>query len=270
MFHLVARSTRHTLLFRSWSEGLRLWSAVVGAAPGLEALCLMPDHLHLIHPTDVRIRLAAALSGYTRWRNAARGEQGLAFQRMPVPEPLADDDKLRRSVRYVHLNPVRARLTRDPLEWPLCTHRDRTGLAAFPVVRAHPDPEWLHSYVSSDPTCRVDGTDLPGMTLQTADLVSVFHATSAVTRTSLADLQRRGPARQLFVASAIALCDDTVSQRQIADLVGLDERSVRRLAPIRDPRTRLVARATGDDRLGPLLDGDLRTLPGWGPYRRRA
>ena len=108
MFHLVARAVGHTLLFRSWREGLHLWDTVVKAAPGLDALCLMPDHIHLLHESDVRERLAAALSGFARWRTAARGVRGPVFQPLPAPEPLVDDEQVRRSVRCVHLDPVRA------------------------------------------------------------------------------------------------------------------------------------------------------------------
>jgi hypothetical protein len=134
MRHLVVRARPGRLLFVTWSEGRALWDRVVGAAPGLAALVLMPDHLHLLHAADVRIALARALSGYTRWLARRRGPRGPLIRPIEAPEPLRDDGKIRRNVRYVHLNPCRGNLVRDPLAWPLSTHRDAVGLAPFPAV----------------------------------------------------------------------------------------------------------------------------------------
>lgn len=267
MLHQVARALPGRLLFTSWSEGRALWDRVVRAAPGLTALCLMPDHLHLLHEADLREPLAHALSGHTRWLNARRRRAGPLMEPLQAPGPLRDDGKVRRNVRYVHLNPCRAHLVADPLAWPLSTHRDAVGLAAFPVVPVRRDPEGFHRYVSSDPLVRVDGTELPRVTVAVPDATQVLHATSAVTRTPLPDLLRRSPARALYLKAARTLTPE--SHRTIADGVGLTRWAVLKHRPREDERVRAVARAAGDPRFPPLWDVDLRESRGWLRYRDR-
>jgi hypothetical protein len=121
----------------------------------------MPDHIHLILPDAPGKRLGRAMSAYAQWRNAYRGERGPVWTPHPPPDRLADEKHLRRTIRYVHLNPPRAKLVEDPLAWAWSTHRDRVGFA-FPRVGAlEPDPNRFHRSVSGDPSVAVEGTDLP-------------------------------------------------------------------------------------------------------------
>lgn len=267
MFHLVARGADRRLLFRTWTEGVALWRRVVRAQPGLVALVLMPDHLHLIAPSDSRLALAAALSGFARWRNARRDEAGPVFAPLPPAEPLVDDDKRRRSVRYLHLNPCRARLVRDPLAWPLSTHRDAVGLASPAVIRPHPDPARFHGYVSADPSVAVDGTPLPDWTVSTHDPLAVLHAVSALTRTPLAALARGGGPRRLYLQAVAALAPG-VGREVAGGAVGVSRwTATRSVRP--GPDVAKVGRLLHDPRFGPLDDRDLRRSPGWERYRGR-
>ena len=141
MYDHVARTQDRKALWRSDAEGLRLWRLIVGGLPGLLALVLMPNHLHLLHSLDVRIALAQILAGYTRSTGRPR------MERLPPATWVADPQKRRRQVRYVHLNPCRARLCLDPLSWPFSTHRDATGLV---VTRWCPSAEmWRGSIAMS-------------------------------------------------------------------------------------------------------------------------
>ncbi len=80
MFHLVARSVEGPL-FCSWFEGVVLWEILVDAFPELIALCVMPDHLHLILPhDDPDRRLGRAMAAFARWRNRHRGRSGPVWQ----------------------------------------------------------------------------------------------------------------------------------------------------------------------------------------------
>jgi len=262
MFHIVSHATKNTFLFHSWTEGLVLWQRIVEEVPQLEALVLMPDHVHLLHLTDVRRRLAHALSSYVLHRNAARGQSGAGVDPLPEAMPLPNREHTRRTERYVYLNPVRGHLVPDPLSWPLSTYRDKLGLAAWPIVTVSRDPARLHEYVCSDETVDVRNRAFPSHTLSTDDAVRVLHATSAVTRTPLARLQRRGAARTLFLRAASVLCPK-VPRTDIARLVSATRHTAIRAAAERDAATRAVAHAVGDDRFPPLYDVDLRRLPGW-------
>jgi hypothetical protein len=71
MYHVVARTLGQRPLWISDAEGAALWSRVLRACPDPVAVALMPDHVHVVHRLDVRVRLAAALSGHTRALGAA-------------------------------------------------------------------------------------------------------------------------------------------------------------------------------------------------------
>ncbi len=262
MLQMVARGIGGRVLFRNWCEARVLWDCVVRSTPGLVALVLMPNHLHLVHPVDVRRRLAAGLSGYCRWRHAKRGETGNVFEPLPPPWPLADQQKIRRYIKYTHLNPSRASLIKDPLLWPFSTHRDACGLAMPAVVpRAHDVPRF-HKYVSSDPFVVLGGTELPGVTLEVKDPSQVLRAVSALTRTCLDRMKRRGRPRALYLRAARELCP-TATHAHIGSLVGVSERTAQRGASADDPTWRLVQRVVGDPRFPALDDRRLRWDPPW-------
>jgi len=258
MFHLVARSIGPRRVFSTWSEGVRLWHTVVQAVPGVVAICLMPDHLHVVVPRDQRERLGRALGGYARWRNARRAQRGRLWQRLPAAEPLADRQKLRRSVRYVHLNPCRAGLASDPLAWPLSTHLDAVGLVRSPVRRREADTLRFHAYVSGDPSACVQGTDLPIASAAAPGAGAVLGAVSVVCRTPLPVLRRRGPSRTFAIRALRTLTDATVDE--IGELTGAGRATVLRTRPGLDADVRRVERWAGDVRCTPLDDGVLQAI----------
>jgi len=256
MLHQVARAIGGRPLFRTWAEARWLWVAVLRATPGRVALVLMPDHLHLIHPTDVRRSVAAALSGFVRRRHRARGERGPVFEPLPEPRPIADRKMLRRTVRYVHLNPCRRDLVRDPLAWPFSTHRDACGLTLPAARPVESDPLRFHAYVSSDPDASVEGTQFPEPKVEVTDPRAVLHAVSALTRTPLSSIGMRGTPHRLVMAATSALCGP-VSRAAIAEHIGVDPRSVKR-ASASDAVLRAVSLLVDDPRFPALHDQPLR------------
>lgn len=253
MHHLVAHTTPGRRLFSAWGEGRALWDRVTNALPGARAVCLMPDHVHVLHERNVKRALGWALSGHARWLNARSGTSGALLRPSPDAQPIVGEKKLRRQIRYVHLNPCRAGLVGDPISWPFSTHLDAVGLAADPVLPRRPDPARFHAYVSSDPHVHVAGSTLPIAPGHLVDLPSVLAAVSLCTRTPAADvLGRRGPARTLFLGCARSLTACTT--REIARFAGVGQSSVARLAPRQD---RAVAALCADPRAFALDDAEL-------------
>ena len=84
------------------------------------AYCLMPNHVHLILvPSDadgLRAALAEAHRRYTRHVNFREGWRGYLWQGRFASFPM-DESHLLACARYVELNPVRARLVRNPRDW---------------------------------------------------------------------------------------------------------------------------------------------------------
>ena len=269
MLHFVAHAPKDRMLFHTWAEARILWNAVVDRVPLLVALCLMPDHLHLLTRGDANQPLGDGLRAYASWRNAARAEAGPVFERRPPPTVASGRVKEARDLRYIHLNPCRAQLVQDPLAWPFSTHRDAVGLAAVPARAAVADPHDLHHYVSADPHVSVDGTLLPlgrQAIERPEDLDLLVAAVSALARVPRAGLIRRSPARTLLVRSAVCLSTLPlpVLARHLDVSLGTLKRA-RRRGP--GPQVRQVERVLGDPRFPALDSGDLRRLPTWRRFR---
>lgn len=248
-FHLVARSLPGTLIFHDWTEAVALWRRLVKAFPDAQALCIMPNHLHLLTADPAaRRKLAAVLSGFARWRAGYRGVvDATCWQPQPIPVSIPDRKHLRRTIRYVLLNPCRGGLAADPLAWPLSTHRDLVAMAVdFP---AHRDPAGLHAYVSADPSVCVVGTELPAIFRGFSPAERIAAATSSVLRIPRAELMKDRFARWVFDGAARA-CEHTVTQ--IAPEVGqqrLHLYSRTKVVNLRVVRAvAAVVRAVGDDR----------------------
>ncbi len=116
--------------------------------------------------------------------------------------------KVRRDIRYIALNPCRAELCNDPLEWVWSTHREVFGAAMDPwldrarLLRIEGSADRHHAYVSSDPHVSVVGTAPPRTSppspVATRPIADIARAALAATRTPLGGLRHRGPARAEF------------------------------------------------------------------------
>ena len=244
MFHTACPTFDHALAFSDLPEGADLFRRVAAAAGSrLVALCVMPDHVHLITTEPVRSRLRGALSGYTRARNHRLGRRGRLFAGVPEALERRGGVKELRDQRYVELNPCRAGLVSDPLAWPLSTWRDRMGFAWPPVrPRARDVARW-HAYATRDDYVVAD--PLP-YRFGEADPHDLVGAVSSLMRLPTWKLRERGPARTLLVASL--RWSTSLSAADIGDLVGLTGTAVRRV-PFREvPGVGLVEQVAGDPR----------------------
>jgi len=233
MFHVIARSAEHQLVFRTWGEARRLWDTI----------------------------LRGALSGFVRWRNHRRGERRDVFLKLHDPKVLVDDAYVRTCIRYVHLNPCKPKLAADPLAWPFVTHRDACGLAFPPAVVPVQDVRRFHRSVSTDKHVSVLGTELPAGMIEARDAQQVLAAVSAVTRTPLAALRIRGPARILYIQAARELCPRATAA-EIGEPVQAHPNTVLSAAE-RSPGIDVVRRVLGDPRFALLDDRRLRWPDKW-------
>lgn len=243
MYHIVAK-TEFGLLFHSAEQAHQLWSRIVRVCPGLEALCLMPNHVHLQHKRDLRPQLAQALRGHSRSLNHAQGRRGRRIAPLPESRWAGDNQKRRRETRYIHLNPCRAKLVSDPLAWPWSSYRDALGLVAQPARKVHGNPSSLHRYTSSDPSVSLTGTELPFG--GDGDLHAIEAAVSAYLRMPLSKLQKRGPGRRLVIQTA--KMNQEMGVFELAKELGVNAATVRRTPTRRDGAVRAVERLIGDPR----------------------
>lgn len=255
--HVTVRALPNTLLFWDWTEARALWERLRIAFPDARAICLMPNHPHVLTDrADARSRMLGVMSGYARWRGAWRGQDARCWQPLPRVETLPDDKHLRRMVRYVHLNPCRGELVRDPLTWPFSTHRDQAGLGDPDLCVD--DPERQHAYVSGDPSVAVEGTELPRLVSGFAPLPTIAIAVGAVLRIPPERVRAERKARRLLARAAWLL--ENRDTRILAEYLEVSRTAVYQML---DPRPSPMAldeegwlasvlRAVGDPRLGPL------------------
>ena len=244
--HYVLHGSRGRL-WKDDAEAAGLWRALTGAFPEPLALCLMPSHVHVVLPTGDHTRpLARAMSGYARFRNHRRGAAGPVFAASDPPSIVADDRHLRRTVRYLALNPCRDGLASCPLGWRWSTHRDQCGLTWPQVGRLHARPVEWHKYVSSDHDTTPAGTPFPTRVNRFVEIEEIVATVASVLRDPAVDITRRGPARAAFVGCALALGR---APSEVARHTGLQPRRLFQIAADEpDPVAALCVRVAGDPR----------------------
>jgi putative transposase len=103
----------------------------------IQAYCLMPNHVHLIAVPETLDGLARAIGEahrrYTRHINFREGWRGYLWQGR-FGSVVMDQAHFLTAMRYVELNPVRARLAERPGDWPWCSARAHLTGAVDPLV----------------------------------------------------------------------------------------------------------------------------------------
>ena len=97
--------------------------------------CLMPNHYHLalMNRQPTLPQALQQLNGeYASWWNVRHGRVGHVFQGRYKDQIVQREGYLLSLVRYIALNPVRARLVETPGDWRWSTYRYTAGLAPNP------------------------------------------------------------------------------------------------------------------------------------------
>ncbi|HEX4986741.1 MAG TPA: transposase [Burkholderiales bacterium] len=139
LYHVVVRgNARQNVFFipqdRHYFYDL-LAEGIVRFGYRVHAFCLMTNHLHLALQVGQR-ELSAGMQNlsfrYTRYLNARLNRVGHVFQGR-FKAFLVDQDSYGLAlVRYIHLNPVRARMVREPAAYPWSSHRAYLGMEDLP------------------------------------------------------------------------------------------------------------------------------------------
>jgi len=122
--HVTQRGNRRLTTFfneadyAAYLELMTEWCGCCGVA--VWAYCLMPNHVHLIVVPEsedgLRRGIGEAHRRYSRRINFREGWRGHLWQGRFASFPM-DEQYLMLAVRYVELNPVRAKLCRAPWRW---------------------------------------------------------------------------------------------------------------------------------------------------------
>ncbi len=196
----------------------RLWGALRRAFPDAFAAALMPDHGHIalpVAPPERLVkRLRAVLARHTTRCGAHPGDW---WRGVGEPKPIASRDKLRRQMRYIHLNPTRGDLSEDVPDWLWTTHRDVLGAVIDPWLvpeRLAPRVGWwiegfserFHCFVSSDWSVSPSGTPFPTPAPPRETPIvfidDVLAATAVAARTTVDAVRQRTVLRHAFIRAA--------------------------------------------------------------------
>jgi REP element-mobilizing transposase RayT len=261
VFHLTARLERRDVDLTDFEVAHWLWPHLRDAFPLTLAACLMPDHPHVVAPLadpDAGRQRLNRLLGQLARRLGVRH-----LGRASEPKRIADRGKLARDLRYVALNPPRAKLCADPLGWLFSTHRDVVGASVDPWIdadrlasalrsRRHAFVAGYHGYVSADPDVHVSGTPLPrpavGTDVATFPLATIARAVAASLRERPSAIRRTSASRRLFVG--LAREQGWRNFEQLAAACACTSRAIRDIVARVDPDALAPARlCLGDARL---------------------
>lgn len=85
------------------------------------AYCFMPTHLHLIlkqlKDNGISIFMSNLLNSYSRYFNIKHGRKGPLWESKFKAVLVDSDEQLLHLTRYIHLNPVTARIVDKPQDW---------------------------------------------------------------------------------------------------------------------------------------------------------
>ncbi len=145
LYHAVLRGNHRQAIFCDGDDYLGFEEIVAHAldryGASLFAYCWMTNHVHLaIRVADAPLGAVMSIvaSRYARAKQRSLSTTGHLFERRYRARLVDADRYLLALVRYIHLNPVRARMVTDPRDYPWSSHRAYLGAPCPPWLRIEP------------------------------------------------------------------------------------------------------------------------------------
>ena len=145
LYHVITRGNNRRKIFRSHDDYLRFTRILEQQKAKLPfylyAYCLMPNHLHLLiemRDDPVSRVMQRVLTTYSQYHNRKYKKVGHLFQGRYKSILCQTDRYLGELVRYIHLNPVRARMVKRPEDFEYSGHRAYLGLDKSGLVDVEP------------------------------------------------------------------------------------------------------------------------------------
>jgi REP-associated tyrosine transposase len=145
LYHIYTRGNNRQPIFscnEDCDHMLSLLARVKSTLPFyLYAYCLMPNHIHLLverREDEISRVMHRLLTGYSKFFNQKYSRVGHLFQDRYRALLCDSDEYLAELVRYIHLNPVRAKIVRKPEMFIYSSHRAYIGLSEERLVDTEP------------------------------------------------------------------------------------------------------------------------------------
>jgi hypothetical protein len=221
-----------------------LWGRLKRAFGDASSCVLMPAHVHLETPEGRRDALQHVLTGYTR-------RFGVRFDILD-PEPANSPAIAARQIRYQYFNPMREGLVTDPFCWPWSTLRDLVG-ACHPtwtdlpsiasMLQLPPQVALRRLTNTADYAAPPPSAELPLV----ASRAGVIAAVGSALRLPPNEVIASPTGRRLVVQASCVIGEP--SPARLADVLGCNERTIRRARQPRDPALDAVLRCMAEPRL---------------------
>jgi putative transposase len=145
LYHIIARGNNRQAIFHSEDDYRKFLSLLSLQKQKLGfylySYCLMTNHVHLLierqAETVGRIMLRV-LTGYSQYYNRKYRKVGHVFQGRHKAVLCQSDKYLGELVRYIHLNPVRAKMVRKAEKYPWSGQRAYLGMEPSGMVDVDP------------------------------------------------------------------------------------------------------------------------------------
>jgi REP element-mobilizing transposase RayT len=145
LYHVLARGNQRRDIFHDDADCTKYLAKLAAYKHrhgfALYAYVLMTNHVHLLIETrDVGLSkiIQGVHQSYTQSYNRRYQTVGHVFQGRYKAFVCAREAYLLELVRYIHLNPVRAKLVADPADYRWSSHRSYLGTEAGPGVDVQP------------------------------------------------------------------------------------------------------------------------------------
>jgi len=142
-YHITSRGNEQKAVFKSNRDREKFLEYLESATKRYDAIihtyCLMDNHYHLLleTPNGNLSQIMAHINGaYTNYFNAKRERFGHLFQGRYKAILVEADEYAKELSRYIHLNPVRAKIVEHPEEYEWSSYSFYIGKKM--------SPEWLH------------------------------------------------------------------------------------------------------------------------------
>ena len=134
LYHVITRGNNRQMIFNSKDDYLKMLALLEHQKRKLPfrlyAYCLMPNHIHLLierREDSISRIMQRVLTGYSQYHNRRYRKSGHVLQGRYKAILCESDQYLAELVRYIHLNPVRAKIVRKPEGYEYSGHRAYLG-----------------------------------------------------------------------------------------------------------------------------------------------
>ena len=129
-YHVMGRGNRRCAIYEDLDDYylfMEILAAVKRKFPfDLHAFCLMTNHFHLELTTKeipIWMIMQKLMGDYARSFNYKHCLEGHLFENRYTSSTIKNDNYFREVSRYIHLNPVKAGIVEDPMDYPYSSCR---------------------------------------------------------------------------------------------------------------------------------------------------